>query len=183
MFVNCLTVTALSCLGAYSDERLGLSSVIVSSLYQCVHGFLKFNIFDMIFYINYIQGLCQSGSLRSVAYREVSRIVSSGMLRRVALVRTGVSEELTRVTQRNIPEDTILHSHRCENLKYCIQRGIVRKESEIHTYSLGRDHLYTGYTMRGVGRNLVALWLPYRCFALCRNYAFSLEEKGANQSD
>jgi hypothetical protein len=35
-------------------------------------------------------------------------MVSSGMLRRVALVRT---------TRRNIPEDTILHSHRRENLK------------------------------------------------------------------
>jgi hypothetical protein len=96
-------------------------------------------------------------------------MVSSGILRRVALVRTGVSEELsasfirvtrigelgttlaavrrllvaasvvpsspilvtlikealctsetsvlTRATRRNIPEDTILHSHRRENLK------------------------------------------------------------------
>jgi hypothetical protein len=55
------------------------------------------------------------------------------MLRRVALVGTNVSEEPSasfikvttlvlfrvhrRATRRNIPEDTILHSHRRENLK------------------------------------------------------------------
>jgi hypothetical protein len=38
-------------------------------------------------------------------------MVSSGLLRRVALVRT------TRATRRNNPGDTILHSHRRENLK------------------------------------------------------------------
>jgi hypothetical protein len=37
-------------------------------------------------------------------------MVSSGMLRRVALVRT-------RATRRNIAEDTIFPSHRRENLK------------------------------------------------------------------
>jgi hypothetical protein len=36
------------------------------------------------------------------------RMVSSGMLRCVVL---------TRATWRNVPEDTIFHSHRCENLK------------------------------------------------------------------
>jgi hypothetical protein len=72
-------------------------------------------------------------------------MVSSVLLRRVALVRTDVSEEsgasfirvtkigalgttneapgssemsvLTRATRRNNPEDTILHSHRRENVK------------------------------------------------------------------
>jgi hypothetical protein len=63
-------------------------------------------------------------------------MVSSGMLRRVALVRTDVSEELgasfirvTRIGELGItlavtsvvPEDTILHSHRRENLKSYIQ--------------------------------------------------------------
>jgi hypothetical protein len=71
-------------------------------------------------------------------------MASSGILRRAALVRTDVSEELsasiirmkrigelgitrspetsvlTRATRSTIPEDAILHSYRRENLKYYI---------------------------------------------------------------
>jgi hypothetical protein len=57
--------------------------------------------------------------------QKLCRMVSSGMLWRVALVRTKVWEEIsasetsvvTRPTRRSIPEDTILHSHHSENLK------------------------------------------------------------------
>jgi hypothetical protein len=49
-----------------------------------------------------------------VVLSSVRIMVSSGMLRHVALVITDVSEE---PTWHNIPEDTILHSHRRENLK------------------------------------------------------------------
>jgi hypothetical protein len=94
----------------------------------------------ILIYINYFQ--------INVLLTKVKlwRMLSSGMLRRVALARTDVSRELcasiirvTRIgelgtldvtsnwhmlrrntlssTQRNIPADGILHSHRRENLK------------------------------------------------------------------
>jgi hypothetical protein len=45
-------------------------------------------------------------------------MASSGMLHRVALVRTDVSEEPSAsFVWHNISEDANFHSHRCENLK------------------------------------------------------------------
>jgi hypothetical protein len=43
-------------------------------------------------------------------------MLSSGMLRRVAIVRTDVSEE-RRFLLPNIQEDSVRHSHRRENIK------------------------------------------------------------------
>jgi hypothetical protein len=47
----------------------------------------------------------------------------------------GSCKALTRATWRNIPEDTILHSHRCENLKsyiwaYCPKRRMTMQLSK-----------------------------------------------------
>jgi hypothetical protein len=49
-------------------------------------------------------------------------MVSSGMLRRVALVSYTEKSVRTRATRPNIPQDTILHSHRRENLKSYIRQ-------------------------------------------------------------
>jgi hypothetical protein len=76
-------------------------------------------------------------------------MMSCGMLRRVALVRTDVSEELiasfimvTRIgelgttlvvtrNRRRLRRNTFLHSHRCENLKsYKIRRSIINLGTE-----------------------------------------------------
>jgi hypothetical protein len=70
-------------------------------------------------------------------------MASSGMLRRVALVRTDVSPILvslmkeaqstsettyiTRATRRNIPGDAILHSHRPEILKSYTDQALLFK--------------------------------------------------------
>jgi hypothetical protein len=44
---------------------------------------------------------------------------------------------LTRVTRRNIPEDGILHSHRCENLKSYIVSCLL----SLHNFSVGINNL------------------------------------------
>jgi hypothetical protein len=59
-------------------------------------------------------------------------MASSGMLRRVVL---------TRATRRNIPEEAILHSHRCENLK-----------SYMFTQSV--DNTNTDHKQNGIIRNI-----------------------------
>jgi hypothetical protein len=62
----------------------------------------------------------------------------------MALVRTDVSEELsasftlvlTRATRHNIPEDTILHSHRRENLKSYIITIVCSKSLNVYIASV-----------------------------------------------
>jgi hypothetical protein len=42
-------------------------------------------------------------------------------------LRSSETSVLTRATQRNIPEDTILHSHRRENLKSCYENSFATR--------------------------------------------------------
>jgi hypothetical protein len=91
-------------------------------------------------------------------------MVSYGMLRRVVLVKTDVSEEpsayfirVTRIgelgttlaatsnrrTLRNIPENTILQSHRRENLKsYTIYLLSLCHDFDPHSYADMRDYAF-----------------------------------------
>jgi hypothetical protein len=70
--------------------------------------------------------MVSSGMLRRVALHSMRRLLvaacvvpSSPILVTLMKEALGSSETsiLTRATQRNIPENTILHSHRHENLK------------------------------------------------------------------
>jgi hypothetical protein len=108
---------------------------------------------------------------------QVRRMVSFAMLRRVALIRSDVSDELiasivrvtrimanvvpsspilvnlkidalsssetlvlTRATRLNIPEDTILHSHRRENLKSYREQILLDKFKKSLNNSLQQSH-------------------------------------------
>jgi hypothetical protein len=48
---------------------------------------------------------------------------------------------LTRATRRNIPEDTILHSHRRENLKSYIFNYYLKTLKPVLTVTIGLDLL------------------------------------------
>jgi hypothetical protein len=53
---------------------------------------------------------------------------------------------LTRATRRNIPEDAILHSHHCENLKSYIDGGTTQRN---HNFNVSvRFEVFTVVTMK-----------------------------------
>jgi hypothetical protein len=80
------------------------------------------------------------GELETLAASSVRRLLvaasvvpSSTILVTLMKEALGSSETsvLTRATRRNIPEDTILHSHRSENLKSFIKTVYLNKENNL----------------------------------------------------
>jgi hypothetical protein len=65
---------------------------------------------------------------------------------------------LTRATRRNIPEDTILHSHRRENLKYYnIKMDLsVIGLNVVDWIGLAQDR----YRWRALVNSVMNLWVP-----------------------
>jgi hypothetical protein len=80
-------------------------------------------------------------------------MVSSGMLRCVALVRT---------TLRNIPEGTILHSHRRENLKSYIATTPTSKNYFAICALWNCAHLHDLYTLTFITVNEICRYCDDR---------------------
>jgi hypothetical protein len=86
-------------------------------VWYCAADMLVILMMDHIIYGHFVCWLNMWSHFLRYNLNTIWRIVSSGMLRRVALVSSSETSVLTRATRRNIPEDIILHSHHRENLK------------------------------------------------------------------
>jgi hypothetical protein len=109
-------------------------------------------------------------------------MVSFGMLRRVAFVRTDVPEALissktsvlTRATRRNMPEGTILHSYRLKSLKPCMlsENRIVNSvvSTRIRDIATNISNSWQTGRISNITVLLGVVTLSFRQFSLETNY-------------
>jgi hypothetical protein len=56
-------------------------------------------------------------------------------------LRSSETLDLTSATRPNIPEDELLHSHRCENLKSSLPHVVHVAVIKVHTYMLENNFI------------------------------------------
>jgi hypothetical protein len=105
----------------------------------------------------------------------VSCSAYSSILKIEAIFSSETSADIQRTTRLYIPENSTLHDHRCENLKfyinYTIKTSSLNKEpADLSSAAGGYNDNWTGLYLRGLNSNLGELVSV--CLSVCLQARF-----------